>query len=125
MGDGEAAIAAGLERGVPWTGCLLVFEKITVTGTENILMAAALAEAGAIVVMSGRRKEVLAPEAEKIRWSGHLCAWSATRPGKTHCLAFWARAEAEHLQNQVKNRLADQSLAVGYRARLVLAWPAR
>ena len=29
--------------------------------------ALALAEAGAIVVMSGRRKEVLAPEADQIR----------------------------------------------------------
>jgi len=32
--------------------------------------AQALAEAGAIVVMSGRRKEVLAPEADKIRIKG-------------------------------------------------------
>ena len=44
-----------------------------ITGAgSGIGLAAAqtLADAGAIVVMSGRRKEVLAPEAEKIRIKG-------------------------------------------------------
>jgi NADP-dependent 3-hydroxy acid dehydrogenase YdfG len=46
---------------------------ITGAGTGIGLAAAqALAEAGATVVMSGRRKEVLAPEAEKIRGKGGL-----------------------------------------------------
>jgi NADP-dependent 3-hydroxy acid dehydrogenase YdfG len=44
---------------------------ITGAGTGIGLAAAqALAESGATVVMSGRRKEVLAPEAEKIRGKG-------------------------------------------------------
>jgi NAD(P)-dependent dehydrogenase (short-subunit alcohol dehydrogenase family) len=44
---------------------------ITGAGTGiGLAGAQALAEAGAIVVMSGRRKEVLAPEAEKIRIKG-------------------------------------------------------
>lgn len=44
---------------------------ITGAGTGIGLAAAkALAEAGATVVMSGRRKEVLAPEAEKLRIKG-------------------------------------------------------
>jgi NADP-dependent 3-hydroxy acid dehydrogenase YdfG len=46
---------------------------ITGAGTGIGLAAAqALAESGATVVMSGRRKEVLAPEAEKIRGKGGL-----------------------------------------------------
>ena len=44
---------------------------ITGAGTGIGLAAAkSLSEAGAVVVMSGRRKEVLAPEAEKIRIKG-------------------------------------------------------
>lgn len=44
---------------------------ITGAGTGIGLAAArALSEAGAVVVMSGRRKEVLAPEAEKLRIKG-------------------------------------------------------
>lgn len=44
---------------------------ITGAGTGiGLAGAQALAQAGAIVVMSGRRKEILAPEAEKIRISG-------------------------------------------------------
>jgi NADP-dependent 3-hydroxy acid dehydrogenase YdfG len=44
---------------------------VTGAGTGiGLAGAQALAQAGAIVVMSGRRKEVLAPEAEKIRIKG-------------------------------------------------------
>ena len=44
---------------------------ITGAGTGiGLAGAQALADAGAVVVMSGRRKEVLAPEAEKIRIKG-------------------------------------------------------
>jgi UDP-N-acetylglucosamine 1-carboxyvinyltransferase len=51
-----------IEARVPKTGRLkgahIVFEKITVTGTENILMAAALAEGETVVENSAREPEV-------------------------------------------------------------------
>jgi len=57
---------------------------ITGAGTGiGLAGAQALAEAGAIVVMSGRRKEVLAPEAEKIKQRYGCCLSSMVGKDET------------------------------------------
>jgi UDP-N-acetylglucosamine 1-carboxyvinyltransferase len=54
----EAKVHGNGSRGRRLQGAYIVFEKITVTGTENILMAAALAEGETVLENAAREPEV-------------------------------------------------------------------
>ena len=54
----EAKVPGNGSKGRRLTGARIVFEKITVTGTENILMAAALAEGETVLDNAAREPEV-------------------------------------------------------------------
>ena len=54
----QGYIEARVPNGARLSGCRISFEKITVTGTENILMAAALAEGETVIENAAREPEV-------------------------------------------------------------------
>src|SRR5207245_6025058 len=54
----EAKVHGNGSRGRRLKGARIVFEKITVTGTENVLMAAALADGETVLENAAREPEV-------------------------------------------------------------------
>src|SRR5947209_8167958 len=69
----EAKVHGNGSRGRRLQGAHIVFEKITVTGTENILMAAALAEGETVLENAAREPEVTDLIAMLRRMGAEIC----------------------------------------------------
>jgi UDP-N-acetylglucosamine 1-carboxyvinyltransferase len=69
----EAKVHGNSSRGRRLQGAHIVFEKITVTGTENILMAAVLAEGETVIENAAREPEVTDLIAMLRRMGAQIC----------------------------------------------------